>query len=579
MKTTTKKPVRWMLDVVGRTKGYIALLAVVQTVLGVSVIGYALFLRGLVDSAVAKDLSGFRRYAVLLVCLVLFLVGLRALKRHVLEQSRSTMENKLKANLFHHVLTKEFGPVTATHSAQWMNRLTNDTRVVADGLSEVLPDLCEMAARLVAAVVALVVLQPWFAAVLLPGGVLLIVLSYLFRNRLKQLHKVIQERDGDLRVFWQERLSSQMVLRVFGKEAQTEVEEAAYLDAHRDARMKRNRFSNLCNSGFGLLMNGAYVFGAVYCGLGILYGTMTYGTFTAVLQLVSQVQTPFANFSRAFPQYFAMVASAERLMEVEELAEDGGAEPSVGALAGTASESLGVTPFSAGAKGEELATASTGATAPTFAAFGLRDVNFAYEEGLPVLSHFSVEVPRGTVCAFHGPSGCGKSTAMKLFLGLYELQAGEAYVTGLESGGKLPLSAATRSLFAYVPQGNALIRGTVREIVAFGDPAAMTDDAHIWAALRTACAEDFVRGLEQGLDAPLGEQGAGLSEGQMQRLSIARAVFADRPVLLLDEATSALDAATEARLLQNLGALPDKTIVIVTHRPAALQVADQVVEF
>lgn len=553
---------RWMLSIAGKSKLHIVALAVLQTVLGVSVIGYAFFLRGLIDAAVGRDLPSFRTYAILLVALVLFLVLLRSLKRHFLELARSTMENRFKENLFHHTLHKDFGLVSAVHSAEWMNRLTNDTKVVADGLAEVLPDLCEMLARLVAALVSLLVIEPRFAYILIPGGLLLILLTYVFRTRLKVLHKGIQERDGELRVFYQERLNSQMILRVFGKEDQTEEEQRAFLDAHRAARMKRNAFSNFCNAGFGLTMNGAYVFGAIYCALGILHGTMTYGTFTAVLQLVSQVQTPFANFSRAFPQYFAMVASAERLMEVEAFCEDEGGELAGGELTG-----------------EEPAGNAAEAQKLPIASISLQDVSFSYESKLPVLSHFSLNIPGEKVTALTGPSGCGKSTVLKLLLGLYKPSRGAGVLRFAEEDGAVTLSAATRSLFAYVPQGNDLIHGRIRDVVAFGDPALFGEDERIWGALETACAADFVHALPEGLDTLLGEQGSGLSEGQMQRLSIARAVFADRPVLLLDEATSALDADTELQLLQNLKQLQGKTVLIVTHRPAALAFADEVVSF
>ena len=143
----------------------------------------------------------------------------------------------------------------------------------------------------------------------------------------------------------------------------------------------------------------------------------------------------------------------------------------------------------------------------------------------------------------------------------------------------MPLDSSMRRLFAYVPQGNQLLGSTVREAVSLGDPDAAGDDARLWEALRVACADAFVSELEGGLDAPLGERGAGLSEGQTQRAAIARAVFCGSPILLLDEATSALDAATEARLLRNLRILPDRTVVVVTHRPAALEVCDRVVRF
>ena len=227
----------WMMEVVGKNRYYVLLLALIQTILGASVIGYALFLRGLVDHAVAGDRTRFCRYGILLVALVVLLALLRWLKRYLEEYSKSSMENCFKNRLFHNLLHRDFGQVRALHSAEWMNRLTNDTKVVADGLTQVLPNLCEMVARLAAAVIALIVMQPKFSYIILPGGLILIVASLMFRTRLKDLHQVIQERDGFLRIFYQERLHSQIVIRVFNKEDQTEKEQKLYLDGHRNARM------------------------------------------------------------------------------------------------------------------------------------------------------------------------------------------------------------------------------------------------------------------------------------------------------------------------------------------------------
>jgi len=167
--------------------------------------------------------------------------------------------------------------------------------------------------------------------------------------------------------------------------------------------------------------------------------------------------------------------------------------------------------------------------------------------------------------ALTGRSGGGKSTALKLLMCVYALDSGERYINDE------PLTAAYRRLFAYVPQGNALMDGTIRQAVSLGAPSAAGDDDRIRRALRLACADEFV----PALDAALGERGSGLSEGQRQRLAIARAIFADAPILLLDEATSALDADTEGRLLRNLRELTDKTVVIVTHRAAALSICDR----
>jgi ATP-binding cassette subfamily B protein len=179
--------------------------------------------------------------------------------------------------------------------------------------------------------------------------------------------------------------------------------------------------------------------------------------------------------------------------------------------------------------------------------------------------------------AFTGPSGCGKSTVLKLLMCMYPLDSGERSV--MSTNREFPLTAGWRELYAYVPQGNQLMNGTIREVVTFGDKTAMTRDQDIYRALEIACAEQFVRELPDGLDTMLGERGAGLSEGQMQRVAVARAIFSNRPVLLLDEATSALDDETERLLLKNLRAMTERTVIIVTHRSAVLDVTDQEIRF
>ena len=160
---------------------------------------------------------------------------------------------------------------------------------------------------------------------------------------------------------------------------------------------------------------------------------------------------------------------------------------------------------------------------------------------------------------------------------MYPLDYGERYLKAKKGNDiiKIPLTAAWRRLFAYVPQGNQLISGTIREIIAFGDPAAMKREEDMKKALKISCAEEFVEELEKGIDTVLGERGCGLSEGQIQRIAIARAIFSDRPILILDESTSSLDGATEQKLLKNLREMTDKTVLIITHRPAALNICDR----
>ena len=547
---------RWLRAAAGRDKVYIGLLALTQAILGGSGVLYAVLLRDLIDAAVAGSGEGIRRSALYLVLLVLVQLSLRALSRFLREFSASSLENRFKKRLFSCLLRKDYASVTAVHSGEWMNRLTSDTAVVSKAMVNLLPNLAGMLVRLLGALTALIILEPGFAAILIPGGILMILLTYGFRRVLKALHKRIQESDGALRIFLQERLGSLLVVRSFGVEERSEELAEERMKTHRTARMRRNHVSNLCNLGFGLVIQGAYLGAAVYCAVGLLHGSLSYGTLMAILQLVGQIQAPFSNISGLVPEYYSMVASAERLMEAERFPEDAVEPRSHGEIRRFYRED--------------------------FRALGLRDACFTYrppvrdEEDAPmpvVLEHLFLELRKGEFAAFTGHSGSGKSTALKLLMSLYPLDSGERYVDG--AAGEQPLDASWRGLFAYVPQGNQLLSGTIREIVAFGDAEGMRKEQELWRALRVACAEDFVAALDKGLDSSLGEGGAGLSEGQMQRIAIARAVFSDRPVLLLDEATGSLDAETERRVLENLRAMTDRTVLIVTHRPAALELCDK----
>ena len=544
------KTVRWLWHVPGRKKGYIAALTAVQVLLGGYGVVYALLLRNIVNAAVAHDSGAFWHFVLLIFLLVAGQLCLQAVVRWLNELSKSTLENAFKKRLTENILRRDFASVSAVHSGEWLNRLTNDTVVVANGYVEILPGLAGMAVRLISALVMLIVLDSTFALVLVPGGLLLMALTYAFRKVLKRLHKRMQENDGQLRVFLQERIGNLMVIKSFAAEDQTAKDTEGKLQVHKAARMKKNRFSNFCNMGFGAAMHGMYLFGVVYCAYGILTDSVSYGTLTAVMQLIGQIQAPFANISGYLPRWYAMTASAERLMEIEQYPDDG---------TQTALSFDQVSDY----------------YEKRFRAITFRDACFTYAgEDMPVvLKKLNLEIRKGEIVAFTGHSGCGKTTVLKLLLALYPLDSGERQLDGQ------PLTAAWRRLFAYVPQGSALMHGTIREIISFGAPDQSHNEERLQHALMIACAADFVSELEQGVDTELGERGTGLSEGQMQRLAIARAIFADNPILLLDEATSALDEQTEKQLLQNIRSLTDKTVVIVTHRPAALSICDRVLQF
>ena len=210
-----------------------------------------------------------------------------------------------------------------------------------------------------------------------------------------------------------------------------------------------------------------------------------------------------------------------------------------------------------------------------FAALHLSDVSFAYKdnEKLKVLNDVCFTLKKGQSLAITGQSGCGKSTLLKLLLGLYKIDQGQVSLETV-CGQQIPLDTAYRSLFAYVPQGNLLFSGTVREMLSFSDQNLMHDDEALWNALRVAAADEIIAQRPEGLDAVLGEGGRGFSEGQIQRLAIARAILFQRPILLFDEATSSLDEETERKVLQNIKEMTGYTVILVTHKEASRSACD-----
>ena len=565
MKKHNKKTMKWLYIVPGKKRIYIYFLIALQVMLGMTGAAYAVLLRDIIDYAVKQQSDLFWNNVALLIILVLSQQAIQSLVRWMNEKTRATFENLIKRRLMSTLLWCDYTHGSGVHSGEWMNRLTNDTVIVSNGYVDIMPGIAGTVVRLASAFALLFALQPAFTLIIFPGGFVLALLTIFMRPHLKQLHKKMLERDGVLRSFLQERINSLIIIKSFSGEDKTLVETDQLMQDHQKARMRKNYFSNILNTGFALSMEGIYLFGTCYCAYGILKSSISYGTLAAVAQLVGQIRAPFAHMSGYIPTYIAMLASAERLMEAEAFPEDG--------------------------KGARLSKQEIHSLYEDWLeSFGLYHADYTYDaptdemgedagERMPVvLRDLTIEIRKGEYLAFTGPRGCGKSTVLKLLMSMYSLDRGERLIRTWD-GEQIPLDARYRRLFAYVPQGNQLMSGTIRQIVSFAETEGRPDEDRINEALRLACAWEFVEELEEGVDTLLGERGAGLSEGQMQRIAIARALYSEAPVLLLDEATSALDAETEKKLLLNLKNLTDRTVVIVTHRDAALKICDREIEF
>ncbi|PLS27716.1 ABC transporter ATP-binding protein [Bifidobacterium parmae] len=592
---STWRTYRWLLGVFGRASWLVVALCAIQAAMAAIAVGYALMMRGAIDAAVAHDEPAFLRESLTFAVAIVIQIALRAANVMVAERARATMDNRMRAHVFAGILDAPLARTQARHSGELMNRLTSDVTVVSGAVTSLVPNAVSMAIRIVGVVAVMIVLAPLLTVVFLAGGCVMAGASFLLRGLLKRLHKRVQEAEGRVRSYMQEALESLLVIRAFGVGGKVRDLAARRMDAHRGARMRRVTVTAVASTGLASAMNLGYLVGFVWCGFGILHGTLSYGTMMAVIQLIGQIQSPFAMMGGMFPQHAAMLASAERLREVGET----DAMRENGALSG--------------AERTILAHSGVDGTLDARGLYARMDairfdhVDFTYGRN-QVLRDFSCDVHKGDFVAITGRSGIGKSTLMKLLLGAYEPQHGDIGVAVADAvgdgsrsagavnagsrssgaadsmpqpaGALVPPSAIPRGFFAYVPQGNALMSGTIRETVAFADPdpdPAHIDDARVREACRIADAAGFVEALPDGYDTRLGEHGAGLSEGQMQRIAVARALYSGAPVLLLDESTSALDVATEHAMLERIRAMRDRTVLIVTHRAEVLDYCDAVV--
>ena len=436
--------------------------------------------------------------------------------------------------------------MSKVHSGEILNRLTSDIDIVVGGIVSLIPQAISMLTKIVAGVFVLFSIDARFTGLVLCVGGLVCVFSRIYSRHFKYLHKEVQRTNGVVRSYMQECFENLIVIKSFVNESAVGGKLNEFQQENYKIRIKRNTISNFANTMVYVLFTAGYYAALAWGALQISVGAMTFGTLTAFLQIIQQIKAPFRNVSGLIPQYYSMQASAERLMELEEMTDEQ-----------AESKILDVMQFYR-----------------DFMGIVVDNVTFSYTEGEKVLENVSLRVEKGELLAIVGESGIGKSTLVKLFLHLMPCSEGKLYLETVSE--KIEIDAGTRNVFSYVPQGNMIMSGTIRENITFCNPK--VTDAEIQRAAEVACIWDYIETLPQGLDTVLKERGEGLSMGQIQRIAIARAILDDAPILLLDECTASLDKETEWNVLQNLKKMNTKTIICISHTAAGIRCCDRAVK-
>lgn len=443
-------------------------------------------------------------------------------------------QNLMQQQMLERILQSQWHNRSHHHSGDILNRLEFDVSTVVTFLTETLPSTLSVVMMFVGAFFCLFSMDRMLAVVLVAIIPLFLAVSKIYMNQMRRLTRLVRDSDSRVQSAMQETVQHRMVIKTL--EACGDMVERL---EHTQAQLRKNVvrrtsfsvFSNfILNFGFAL----GYLIAFLWAAVRMSAGTLTFGGMTAFLQLVNKIQTPARSLTKLAPAFVGVFTAAERLMELEE-------EPIE-------------------EQGEPIRLA---------APCGLRinDISYRYEDGTrDVISHLSFDFRPGSCTAILGETGAGKTTLVRMLLALMSPQQGNITIYNAEE--ELRLSPLMRCNFVYVPQGNTLMSGTIRDNLRLGKRDATEEEMR--KALSKSCA-DFVLTLPNGLDTRCGEQGGGLSEGQAQRIAIARALLRNRQIMVFDEATSALDGETECRLLRNILADNKHTVIFITHRPAVLE--------
>ncbi len=518
--------------------------------------------KSLIDSAISGDSEGTIRWLIVMLVITLISMLSSPITSFMSTHSSTKLTQNIQRKIYQHIQCSDWLEQSKFHSVSLLTRVTSDVSNISSAILGTIPSLVSLTVTLFGSFYTLISWAPSIAFAAVFIGPFLILVGKYFSSKLKDLYKEAQEEDIKYRSFMQESIQNMMIVKTFCMEKVNmhrliEIQNNKYKIA-----MRNTRLSTMTSMSMSLCSSIAYFTIFTWGVLNIAKGITTYGTFTGMLQLYSKVQAPFSSLASMIPGLISTLAAAERLMEIGSIPVEKMADEKE--LDNITSLEIALDSISN--------KVSSNFNKPNIV---FDNVSFAYKANNNILNNINLTIESGETIAFVGPSGEGKTTIIRLILSLINPTEGNV----LLSEGNLvkEINRNYRELISYVPQGNTLFSGSIRDNLKYGNPNASDDE--IKAALSNACALDFVNELEDGLDTMIGEKGVGISEGQAQRIAIARSFLRERPILILDEATSALDPETEVNVLKAVRALPTKpTCIIITHRPSALNICNRIIK-
>ena len=497
----------------------------------------ALQSKNVIDSAITHNYDVLINAVALLVCLIMvqFLLNFSYMKISADIVSKHSL--KLQRHIFANVVNMDYATVSCMHSGELLNRITTDSDVVMCAIIGIVPQIIAFATGVVSAFGALLIIQPLFAVVCAVTGVVVGIGAVLWGRRLKKYTLMCREWNDKGNSFMLECIQNILVIKSYANE-QSVTNQAEEIQKNTYKVLKKRNINNILAS---LAAEFAFTFGFFLAlgwgAFGIAFDTLSYGNLMAMVQLVGKVQSPFKGIASVIPQYYQMLASAERLMDIVQFAEE-----------------------------------KTDCNISDLETIEFENISFSYNKEEKVIKNATFKINKGDFILISGISGIGKSTLLKLMLNMYKPDEGKIVLRD-EKGNVYTLNNGCRKLFAYVPQGNMVLSGTIEENIAFFSND--IDSNKIEDCLKLACLWDDVCDMPEGVKTYVGENGMGLSEGQVQRLAVARALYRDVPVLLLDEATSALDVKTEEKMLENIRNLNNKTCILISHKKGVEKYMDK----